>query len=107
SSSATPSASASPTATGGPSPSGPGGGAGCTATYKVISKWNANFQGEVALTNGSARSSTGWTVTFTFANGQQVSQSWNTVLSQAAATVTARNASYNGALAPGASTTFG
>jgi mannan endo-1,4-beta-mannosidase len=43
----------------------------------------------------------------TFANGQQVSQAWNAVISTSGATVTARNASYNGSLAAAASTTFG
>ena len=66
------------------------------------SEWAGGFQGEIAVRNGSAAASSAWTVTFTFANGQQVSQSWNTTLTQAGAVVTARNVSYNGALAAGA-----
>jgi cellulase/cellobiase CelA1 len=73
----------------------------------VGSEWAGGFQGEIAVRNGSAAASSAWTVTFTFANGQQVSQSWNTTLTQAGAVVTARNVSYNGGLAAGASTTFG
>ena len=105
---ASPSASASPSRSASPSasPSAPAGGS-CSATYKVVSSWSANFQGEVAVTNASSVASTGWTATFTFANGQQVSQAWNATVTQSGATVTARNASYNGGLSPGASTTFG
>jgi cellulase/cellobiase CelA1 len=57
--------------------------------------------------NGGTTASSAWTATFTFANGQQLSQAWNTTFSQSGATVTARNVSYNGSLAPGASTSFG
>jgi lysophospholipase L1-like esterase len=106
SSSATPSSSLSPSS---PSPSGstPGGGAGCTATYQVISQWGGAFQGQVTVKNSSTTASSAWTANFTFANGQQVNQSWNTTLTQNGAVVTARNVSYNGGLAPGASTAFG
>jgi hypothetical protein len=79
----------------------------CTATYRVGSQWSGNFQGEVTVANSSTAAATGWTVTLTFANGQQVTQAWNTTVTQSGATVTARNATYNGNLASGASTSFG
>jgi mannan endo-1,4-beta-mannosidase len=72
----------------------------------MISQWQGGFQGEVRVTAGTAPV-TGWTVTLTFANGQRVSQAWNAVASTAGATVTARNETHNGTLAPAASTTFG
>jgi mannan endo-1,4-beta-mannosidase len=46
-------------------------------------------------------------VSWTFANGQTVSQFWNTTLTQSGSGVTATNVSYNGALGAGASTQFG
>ena len=85
----------------------PTGTGGCTATYKVASQWGGAFQGEVTVKNDSAATSSAWTVNFSYANGQQVSQAWSTALTQNGAAVTARNMSYNGALAPGASATFG
>ncbi|MEV4513828.1 cellulose binding domain-containing protein [Dactylosporangium sp. NPDC049525] len=100
--SASPSTSPSRSASASPSNSGR-----CAATYRVISQWGGNFQGEVAVQNTSATASTGWTATFTFTGGQQVSQAWNTTVSQSGATVTARNVTYNGVLAPGGSTSFG
>jgi cellulase/cellobiase CelA1 len=90
-----------------PSTSPTGGGGACTGTYKVVSQWGGSFQGEVTVTNASAAASSAWTATFTFANGQQISQSWNVTATQAAATVTAHNVTYNGSLAAGASTSFG
>jgi lysophospholipase L1-like esterase len=101
-----PSTSPSPSRSPSPSPSPSGGGA-CTASYQQISQWGGTFQGEVSVRNASTTASTAWTATLTFANGQQVSQFWNSTLTQSGATATARNASYNGALAPGASATFG
>ena len=73
----------------------------------MTSQWGGGFQGTVTVTNNSAAASSAWTVNFAFANGQQVTQSWNTTLSQSGATVTANNAAYNGSLAAGASTSFG
>jgi lysophospholipase L1-like esterase len=116
--SASPSTSASPSRSAGPSPSrssspspsssqSSGGGGRCAATYRVISQWGGNFQGEVGVQNTSTTASTGWTASFTFTGGQQVSQAWNATVTQSGAAVTARNVTYNGVLAPGASTSFG
>ncbi|MFG2103524.1 cellulase family glycosylhydrolase [Micromonospora echinaurantiaca] len=79
---------------------------GCTASYTVVNQWPGGFQGEVKVTAGSA-AITGWTATWTFANGQAVSQSWNTRLTSSGSAVTARNVDWNGRLGAGASTTFG
>ncbi|GID91217.1 SGNH hydrolase [Amorphoplanes digitatis] len=79
----------------------------CTATYRVASQWTGGFQGEVIVRNGSSSASTGWTATFTFANGQAVSQAWNATVTQSGATVTARNVDWNGRLAAGGTATFG
>ena len=73
----------------------------------MVSQWGGAFQGEVAVQTTGTSASSAWTATFSFANGQQTSQSWNTALSQSGATVTARNAAYNGSLPAGGSSTFG
>ncbi|WFE33468.1 cellulose binding domain-containing protein [Micromonospora sp. WMMD975] len=83
----------------------PGGGA-CTATYALAGQWPGGFQATVTVTAGGAAIS-GWTVTWTWANGQTISQSWSATISGSGAAVTARNVSYNGALGAGASTQFG
>jgi endo-1,4-beta-xylanase len=87
-------------------PSSPPPVGGCSATYRVVSQWNTGFQGEVVVQNGStARSS--WTVTWTFGNGQTITQLWNGTLTQSGSSVTVRNVSYNGSLGANASTSFG
>ncbi|MFI7709098.1 cellulose binding domain-containing protein [Nonomuraea sp. NPDC049480] len=90
-----------------PSVTAPPPGGRCTATYRVISQWGGAFQSEVTVQNTSTGAASAWTTTFTFADGQQVRESWNTALTQNAATVTAGNAGYNGDLPIGASTVFG
>ncbi|KJK48463.1 beta-mannosidase [Lentzea aerocolonigenes] len=81
-------------------------GKGCTAAYSIAGQWQGGFQGEVRVTAGSAAIA-GWTVTWTFANGQSISQAWSATVTGGGANVTAVNAGYNGNLAAGASTTFG
>ncbi|MET8991531.1 cellulose binding domain-containing protein [Nonomuraea wenchangensis] len=82
-------------------------GGGCTATYRNAGQWQGGFQGEVTVKNTGTTPMSGWTVRWTFANGQQVTQIWGGTLSASGANVTVRNESWNGSLAPGASTTFG
>ncbi|ASW55275.1 cellulose-binding domain-containing protein [Plantactinospora sp. KBS50] len=80
--------------------------AGCQVDYAVSSQWPGGFGANVTVTNlGDPVSS--WTLTWSFGAGQQVTQAWNTSLSQSGAQVTARNVSYNGNLGTNASTAFG
>ncbi|MFD0818573.1 cellulose binding domain-containing protein [Micromonospora zhanjiangensis] len=79
---------------------------GARATYAVTGSWSGGFQGEVTVTAGSTPIQ-GWTVSWTFPNGQTITQMWSGTYTQSGANVTVKNVSYNGALAAGASTTFG
>ncbi|MEU6721474.1 cellulose binding domain-containing protein [Nonomuraea sp. NPDC046802] len=88
-----------------PTPTPPVGD--CTATYKNTSQWQGGFQGEVTVKNTGTSAMSGWTVGWTFANGQQITQIWGGTLSANGGAVTVRNVSWNGTLAPGASATFG
>jgi hypothetical protein len=79
---------------------------GCTASVAVASSWNGGFQSNVTVTAGSAAIK-GWSVKWTFANGETVSQMWSADFSASGSTVTATNVAWNGALAAKASTSFG
>ncbi|WP_307834482.1 cellulose binding domain-containing protein [Paractinoplanes lichenicola] len=79
----------------------------CAATYTVTGQWAGGFQGEVTVRNTSSATTAGWTATFAFSAGQRISQAWNATVTQTGSTVTARDASWNGRLAPGASASFG
>ena len=71
----------------------------------ATNSWPGGFVSEARLTTGPARSS--WTLTFELAPGQQVTNAWSSTLSQSGTTVTARNASWNGTLAAGATAQLG
>ncbi len=88
---------------------GGGGGGGdpaCAASYHVDNDWGSGFTATVTVT-ASGAATRSWKVTWSFGGNQTVSNAWNAGVTQSGASVTAVNSSHNGALAPGASTTFG
>ena len=87
-------------------PSSPPVSGGCAATYAVTSNWSGGFQASVGVTAG-ASAIKGWTVALTYPGAQPVQQSWNATVTAAGSTVTARNATYNGALGAGGTASFG
>src|SRR6185436_18739012 len=70
------SASASPSPSRSASASPTGGAKTCSATYAVTGQWPNGFQGDVKVTAGGS-AITAWTVTWTFANGQTITQIWS------------------------------
>jgi len=99
----TPPTSPSPTT---PPPTTPPPARGCTATYTIVNQWGSGFQGEVRVTAGSS-AITGWTVTWTWRDGQRFTNTWNASVTSSGDAVTARNMPYNGSLAAGAGTSWG
>lgn len=96
----------------GPSHGAPAGGATCQADYQISAQWQngrrngGGFTVTVTVTAGPSPV-TGWKVTWSFAAGQSITGYWRANMAQAGPSVTATNVSYDGSLAPGASTTFG
>ena len=87
---------------------GGGTGGGCSITPTVQTQWQTGYVIEPArVTNTGTTTINGWTVTFTLPAGHAIVGSWNTTLTVNGQTVTARNVSHNGTLAPGGSGTFG
>jgi lytic cellulose monooxygenase (C4-dehydrogenating) len=84
----------------------PPGNGGCTATYAKTSEWGGGFGANVTVTAGSNAIS-GWTVRWTWPSGQSITNSWNSSITVSGSAVTAANASYNGRLSAGQSTSFG
>jgi len=76
-------------------------------TYTVTNQWPGGFQGDVLVTNTGTAAVNGWTLVWTFADGQTISQLWNAGYTQSGATVTATDASFNATIAPGTSAEFG
>ncbi|MFD4475437.1 glycoside hydrolase family 6 protein [Streptomyces sp. NPDC058471] len=80
--------------------------AACTVDYKVQNEWGSGFTTAVTVTNNGAAVNS-WDLTWSYAGNQKVTNGWNADITQSGAAVTAKNASYNGALATGASASFG
>ncbi|SCG72344.1 Cellulose binding domain-containing protein [Micromonospora echinaurantiaca] len=84
----------------------PPGGSGCAVKYTPNS-WNNGFTADVQITNRGSSTVNGWTLTYSLPAGQQVTSAWNATVSQSGSTVTARNLSWNGSIAPGGTASFG
>jgi cellulase/cellobiase CelA1 len=63
-----------------------------------VGSWTGGFQGDVKITNTGGTAINGWTLKWTFANGQTITQLWNGTVAQSGSAVTVTNASYNGTL---------
>jgi len=83
------------------------GGGGCSGAYTITNSWSTGFQGQVVVTNTGTTATTSWTLTWTYANGQVITSLWGGTFTQTGAAVTVRPETWNGALAPNASTTVG
>ncbi|MFG1885179.1 cellulose binding domain-containing protein [Micromonospora sp. NPDC049102] len=79
---------------------------GCRVDYQVTNQWQGGFGANVTITN-LGEEVNGWTLTWSYTAGQQVSQAWNATVSQSGAQVSARNVDYNGALATNGTASFG
>jgi lysophospholipase L1-like esterase len=79
---------------------------GCRVDYRVTNQWSGGFGADVTVTN-LGDPITAWTLTWTYAAGQSVTQAWNATVAQSGTAVTARNVSYNGSIATNGSVGFG
>jgi acetylxylan esterase len=79
----------------------------CHVTYQTTSQWAGGFTASVMIGNTSSTALSGWTLTFTFPGDQHITSSWNGTATQSGENVTITNASYNGAIGAGGSTSIG
>ncbi|WP_369250309.1 cellulose binding domain-containing protein [Streptomyces sp. R41] len=79
----------------------------CTVTYKITNQWSGGFQADVALANTGSGAWSGWSLGWTFPDGQKITQLWNADYTQTDAAVTAKNLNWNANVAPGSSVSFG
>ena len=87
----TPTPGTTPTPTRGTTPT-PSSSSSCKVTYTVVNQWAGGFQTALAISNTGSTNLNGWSLTFSFANGQQISQSWNATYVQSGNQVTLTNA---------------
>ncbi len=68
--------------------SGGGGGSACTVDYTISQYDSTQFGATVGIKNGGSSTLSGWTLTWSFANGQTITSSWNGAVSESGANVT-------------------
>jgi endo-1,4-beta-xylanase len=83
------------------------GGASCSVHYAVTNQWPGGFGVNVTIANTGSSTINGWTLSWTFANGQTITQIWNASASQSGGNVNATNLSYDSTIAPGGNVSFG
>ncbi|WP_340376160.1 glycoside hydrolase family 18 chitinase [Streptomyces sp. SS7] len=78
-----------------------------TATYAKTQDWGTGFEGRWTVKNTGTTAISSWTVEWDFPSGTSVTSAWDADVTSSGTHWTARNKSYNGSLAPGASVSFG
>ncbi|MEU2655217.1 glycoside hydrolase family 48 protein [Streptomyces sp. NPDC007325] len=78
----------------------------CGVDYKT-NDWGSGFTAELTLTNRGSTALNGWTLTYSYAGDQKLTNGWSGVWSQSGKNVTVTNAGWNGTVAPGAAVTAG
>jgi len=80
-------------------------GFACHIGYTISSQWQGGFGAAITINNTGTTAISNWTLTWTFANGQTITQFWNGTEAQSGANVTVTNLSYNGSIPAGGSYT--
>jgi len=79
------------------------GGLACHIVYTIGSQWAGGFGAAITIENTGTTAIGNWSLTWSFANGQTVTQLWNGNEIQSGANVTVTNMSYNGSIPAGGS----
>jgi len=78
-----------------------------TATYSKPQDWGTGFEGKWTVKNTGTTALSSWTVEWDFPSGTSVTSAWDADVTSSGTHWTAKNKSWNGSLAPGASVSFG
>jgi endoglucanase len=78
----------------------------CQVAYTVQSDWGTGFSLAISITNNGA-AVTSWTLAYAYTGNQTITSGWNGNWSQSGKNITVTNASWNGSLGTGGSTSIG
>ena len=96
-----------PTKTVTPTPTPTQTASSCKVSYVVQNQWLGGFTGGITINNTSSTPIAGWTLQFTFANGQQIQQGWNGQFTQQGSQVSVKDVGYNANIGANGSTNLG
>src|SRR5438105_2329063 len=77
-----------------------------TATFTKTQDWGSGFEGRVDISNGTT-ASLNWSLAFDLPTGYSISSAWDATMAHSGQHYTFTPPSWAGALAPGASASFG
>ncbi|MGC5235845.1 cellulase family glycosylhydrolase [Streptomyces albogriseolus] len=86
--------------------SGPAAGS-CAVTYRVTGEWPGGFQGEVVVRNTGSTAVDGWTLRWTFPDGQRITSLWGGTVTQSGAEVSVAAAPYTATIPPSGAVSLG
>jgi len=78
-----------------------------TATFTKVSDWGTGWEGKFVLTNGGSTAVNGWRVEFDLPAGSNIGSFWDAAMTRNGQHVTFTNLSWNAAIPPGGSVSFG
>ncbi|MBT2524754.1 cellulose binding domain-containing protein [Streptomyces sp. ISL-99] len=81
--------------------------ASATASYTKVSDWGTGFEGKWTVKNTGTTTLSTWSVEWDFPAGTSVTSAWDADVTNSGNHWTAKNKSWGGNLAPGASVSFG
>src|SRR5579875_2325520 len=91
-----------PTPTQGTTPTPtPVSGSSCSVHYALTNQWPGGFGASLTITNTGSTAINGWSLQFSFPNGQTITQLWNGSYTQSGSNVTISNVSYNASIPAG------
>ncbi|KAA2252241.1 cellulose 1,4-beta-cellobiosidase [Solihabitans fulvus] len=79
----------------------------CSVDYALTNQWDTGFGANVTIKNVGSAAINGWTLAWTFPDGQRITQLWNGVPTQNGAAVSVRNADWNANIPAAGSVQFG
>jgi len=80
-------------------------GFACHVGYTITNHWQGGFGAAITINNTGTTAIKSWTLKWSFANGQTITQIWNGTETQSGANITATSMSYNGSIPAGGSYT--
>lgn len=78
-----------------------------SASYTKTQDWGTGFEGKWTVKNTGTTALAGWTLEWDFPSGTKVTSAWDADVTNSVDHWTAKNKSWAGSLAPGASVSFG
>lgn len=84
-----------------PTPTTSGGSRSCSVHYAITNQWPGGFGASLTITNTGSTAINGWSLGFSFPNGQTITQLWNGSYTQSGSAVTITNVSYNASIPAG------